>query len=239
MTPVDQVRKQEIDRGIRKRLVQLGIQALILAAILFISAGGLAWVWGWVYLATFVLGVGTLGVVLYSKNPELIAERARQAAEGTKGWDRALTVIYGLLSAIGLQLVAGLDYRFGWSPPLPLWVHLGGLVLTLLGYAFASWAMVENTYFACTVRIQDERGHAVCTSGPYQYVRHPGYSGWGLGLLSAPLLLGSLYALIPGALALLLLIIRTALEDRTLQGELQGYGEYTQQVRFRLLPGIW
>jgi protein-S-isoprenylcysteine O-methyltransferase Ste14 len=230
--------RSDLTRGIVRRLIQLGVQVLLLAAILFISSGSLDWVWAWIYLGSFVAGMGINGFVLYRKNPALIAERA-QVGEGTKGWDRALTLVYGLLASVILQLVAGLDNRFGWSPPLPMGVHLTGLALSLLGFAFASWAMIENAYFACTVRIQDERGHTVCSSGPYQYVRHPGYTGWALGLLTTPLLLGSLWALVPGGLAVCLLVIRSALEDRMLQEELDGYKLYTQRVRYRLVPGIW
>jgi protein-S-isoprenylcysteine O-methyltransferase Ste14 len=230
--------KSKVTSGIVKRAAQLGIQALILAAILFLSSGRLDWIWAWVYLATFVIGIGINAFILMRKNPELIAERSG-VGEGTKGWDRALTAVYGILAAIMMQLVSGLDQRFGWTPALPLGIHLGAWVLTLLSSAFASWGMIENAYFATTVRIQDERGHEVCTSGPYRYVRHPGYAGWAVGLLTVPLLLGSLWALIAGGLAVILLIVRTALEDRTLQAELAGYREYAQRVRFRLVPGVW
>ena len=238
MSPSQARGSSDLTRGIVRRLIQLGVQVLLLAAILFISSGSLGWVWAWIYLGSFVVGVGINGFVLYRKNPALIAERA-QVGEGTKGWDRALTLVYGLLASVVLQLVAGLDNRFGWSPPLPMGLHLTGLALSFLGFVFASWAMIENAYFACTVRIQDERGHTVCSSGPYQYVRHPAYTGWALGLLTTPLLLGSLWALIPGGLAVCLLVIRSALEDRTLQEELPGYKEYAWRVRYRLVPGVW
>jgi protein-S-isoprenylcysteine O-methyltransferase Ste14 len=228
----------DVTGGIVKRLIQIGVQALLLAASLFLSSGRLGWVWAWVYLATHVAGVAISGILLYRKNPALIAERA-EIREGTKDWDRVLTLVYGLLASVILQLVAGLDKRFGWSPSLPVGAHLAGLVLSLLGYALASWAMIENAYFAGTVRIQVERGHTVCTSGPYQVMRHPGYAGWAVGLLTVPLLLGSLWSLIPGGLAVLLLVVRTTLEDRVLQEELDGYQEYAAQVRYRLVPGIW
>jgi protein-S-isoprenylcysteine O-methyltransferase Ste14 len=228
----------EVMRKVRQRLIQLGIQALILGAVLFVSAGRMDWIWAWVYLATFVLGFSVNGFILWKRNPELIAERAG-TGQGTKGWDSALVAVYGLLASLGLQLVAGLDHRFGWSPPFPASIHLAALVVSLLGFAFSSWAMIENAYFATTVRIQVERGHRVCTSGPYRYVRHPGYCGWSVGLFATPILLGSLWALIPGGVAVALLVIRTALEDRTLQAELDGYWAYAQQTRYRLVPGIW
>ena len=228
----------DVTGGIVKRLIQIGVQVLLLAAILFLSSGRLDWVWAWVYQASFVAGVGIFGILLYRKNPELIAERA-EIREGTKRWDRVLTFFYGILASVFLQLVAGLDKRFGWSPSLPVAAHLAGLALSLMGHALASWAMLENAYFAGTVRIQAERGHTVCTSGPYRIMRHPGYTGSLAFELATPIMLGSLWALLPGALTAVLLVVRTVLEDKELQIDLEGYGEYARRVRFRLIPGIW
>ena len=109
----------------------------------------------------------------------------------------------------------------------------------MLGFGFGSWALVSNAFFATTVRIQDERGHTVVSDGPYQYVRHPGYAGWGLSWVVTPLMLGSLWALIPAGLGAIALVVRTALEDRMLKEELDGYQDYAQRVRYRLLPGVW
>ena len=231
-------RQAEIKAGIRKRLIQLAIQTLFLAAVLFISSGRLDWVAAWAYLGLFVFGLGVNGYFLYRKNPELIAERA-EVRGGTKGWDRVLTIIYGLLAGVGLQLVAGLNTRFGWPPQVPVYLQMLALVPMLMGFAFSSWAMVNNSFFALTVRIQDERGHTVVSDGPYGWVRHPGYAGWSLSLITTPLMLGSCWALVPGTLAAILLVVRTVLEDRTLREELDGYAEYAQRVRHRLVPGIW
>jgi protein-S-isoprenylcysteine O-methyltransferase Ste14 len=99
--------------------------------------------------------------------------------------------------------------------------------------------MISNAHFATVVRVQADRGHAVCHTGPYRFVRHPGYIGGIIQSLALPLVLGSLWAFIPGVLAALLLVARTALEDQTLQEELPGYTEYVQQVHYRLLPGVW
>jgi protein-S-isoprenylcysteine O-methyltransferase Ste14 len=109
----------------------------------------------------------------------------------------------------------------------------------VLGLALFSWAMFSNTFFSSAVRIQQERGHAVCNTGPYRFVRHPGYVGAILQSLVMPLMLNSLWAFIPAGLAVLLMVVRTALEDKTLQEELQGYTEYAHRVRYRLLPGVW
>ncbi|NIN68361.1 MAG: hypothetical protein GTO63_27370 [Anaerolineae bacterium] len=138
-----------------------------------------------------------------------------------------------------MLLIAGLDLRWGWSPPLPLALRLAGLVVVVLGSATASWAMLSNAYFSTGVRIQEERGHRVVSKGPYRYVRHPGYSGFSLSNLGLPLMLGSAWALIPGGLLSSAMIIRTVLEDRTLHEELEGYEAYARKVRYRLIPGIW
>jgi protein-S-isoprenylcysteine O-methyltransferase Ste14 len=138
-----------------------------------------------------------------------------------------------------LVIVAGLDHRFGWSAVFPLWLIVLGIFLIALGYAFSLWALVENRFFSGVVRIQTDRGHVVCDSGPYRIVRHPGYAGNILPLLGIVLALSSLWTLIPAAVALVIAVIRTALEDRTLQEELPGYKEYARRVRYRLFPGIY
>ena len=230
-------RQAEIKAGIRKRLIQLAMQILFLAAVLFISSGRLDWVAAWVYLGLFVFGLAVNGYVLYRENPELIAERAEVRGE-TKGWHQVVSICI-LLAGVGLLLVAGLNTRFGWPPQVPAFLQMLALVPMLMGYAFSSWAMITNSFFAPTVRIQDERGHAVVSDGPYGWVRHPGYAGWSLALITTPLVLGSFWALVPGILAATLLVVRTVLEDRFLREELDGYAEYAQRVRYRFVSGIW
>jgi len=228
-----------LSSGILKRGVQLGIQFLILAAILFLSSGRLNWWSAWVYLGIFVLGVVVNSFVLLRTNPELIAERARQFTPETKKWDRILATLWGLMSGIVSLILAGLDKRFGWSPQIPLTVQLIAMLFYMFGSAFAAWALLSNPFFAGTVRVQTERGHAVATAGPYRIVRHPGYAGWMLSNLAAVIMLGSIWALLPAVIAVVALAARTALEDRTLRDELTGYEEYTRMVRYRLVPGVW
>ena len=228
----------DVTRGIMKRAVQVGIQFLLLAAILFLSSGRLDWWFAWVYLGIFVLGVGVNSYVLLRINPELIAERARQFTPETKKWDRILATLWGLMSAVSL-MVAGLDVRFGWSPQISLTVQLIAVLFHMFGSAFASWAIVSNAFFAGTVRIQTERGHSVASSGPYRFVRHPGYAGWMISNVAVVVMLGSIWALLPAVIAVLALVARTALEDRMLREELPGYEEYAQRVRYRLVPGVW
>ena len=136
-------------------------------------------------------------------------------------------------------IIAGLDYRFGWSAPIPLAISLAALLVGLLGFAFSTWALVENRFFSAVVRIQTDRGHSVCSTGPYRFVRHPGYAGGILFYLMTPLILSSWWAFIPALLTTIFTIIRTHLEDKTLQAELDGYEAYARQTRYRLLPGVW
>jgi protein-S-isoprenylcysteine O-methyltransferase Ste14 len=227
----------DLKSEIAKRFLQIGFQLLILAAALFISSWRWDWgmAWAFVGVSAGVLIVGGIG--LLKINPELVAERTRMG-ESTKGWDKVLTVLYGLMGITTL-FVSGLDKRFGWSGGIPLAVQLAALILFTLGDLSAFWAMWSNAFFTTTVRIQDERGHAVATNGPYRYVRHPGYSGWLLCNIVPPLILDSLWAFVPAALTAGIILIRTAAEDRMLHKELPGYSEYAQQTRYRLLPGVW
>jgi protein-S-isoprenylcysteine O-methyltransferase Ste14 len=220
---------------IRKRMRQVVVQFLVLAAILFIASGRLDWMWLWAYLG---VSVSILAVNALVMPPELIAERGQIGKEDIKGWDRVITTL-NILPALGAPIVAGLDERFGWSPQLALTVHLIGLALLVLGQGLFTWSMVSNKFFSTSVRIQMERDHTVASGGPYRYVRHPGYVGYIVSAFAAPLALGSLWALIPAAITLCLFVGRTALEDRTLQDELDGYREYAARVRYRLLPGVW
>ena len=135
--------------------------------------------------------------------------------------------------------MAGLDVRFGWTRELSVAWHSAGAVVLAVGLGLSAWAMIANAYFSTAVRIQSDRGHTVCRTGPYRFVRHPGYVGFILQSLGTPFLLGSLWTLVPGITATVLMIIRTSLEDRTLQAELPGYRDFVQEVRYRLVPGIW
>jgi protein-S-isoprenylcysteine O-methyltransferase Ste14 len=227
----------DLRAGILRRAVQIGIQLLIIAGVLFISSGRLDWWMAWVYLAIFLIGVVINAAFLMRISPELIAERAR-VGTNAKDWDKVLGTLWGVMSLVAL-LVAGLNVRFGWPPQIPLELQLVAVVFVALGSAVSSWAMISNAFFAGTVRIQEERGHTTVSEGPYRFVRHPGYAGWILSGIALAVMLGSPWALIPAVLAAIALVARTAFEDRTLQEELDGYSDYAQRVRYRLVPGIW
>ena len=230
----------DLKPAIRQRFVQVLIQLLIQSGALFLSAGTLRWWEGWVYIGISLLGAAIFAVFMLRLNPGAIAERGSAAkAGGWKQWDKIIGLVVTLIYFIGLLVVAGLDKRFGWTQPLALATQLMAVVIYAAGSGLFGWSMVTNAFFSTAVRIQDDRGQTVCDKGPYRFVRHPGYVGFIIQTLAAPMMLDSLWALIPGVLSALLLVVRTALEDRTLQQELDGYIEYAGRVRYRLLPGVW
>ncbi len=214
------------------------LSPIILGVILFALAGTTDWQWGWVFnIIHFVAWTG-MTLILWRVNPEVLNARGKREA-GTKTWDLIALGIYGL-AWIVMIVVGALDVRYGWTGPLPAAVYIVGNVLILFGFALTTWPMMVNRNFEVTVRIQSDRGHQVTTDGPYRYVRHPGYVGVIIAFyFGMPLALGSLAMVIPALIGLVTLVIRTALEDRTLQAELPGYVEFTQQTRYRLLPGVW
>jgi protein-S-isoprenylcysteine O-methyltransferase Ste14 len=218
-------------------LLRLMAFVLVLTAILLIAAGRWDWVMGWVYTATYAC-LAVIGVLAVPLDPELVEERT-QIKEGVKEWDKRITVIGSVLYPLAILIVAGLDARYGWSPRFPPALQLASLAIAAGGNLMSIWATAVNRFYGRFVRIQRERGHIVISDGPYRYVRHPGYLGQIIFSLASALALGSLWALVPGGLFAVLLIVRTALEDRTLQEELDGYKAYARTVRHRLIPEIW
>ena len=229
--------RPNVAAGIVMRFGTVAIVFVVQAVILCLAAGRLNWIWAWVYLGICVVSVVINGTIMLRTNPETIAERGRP--KEMKDWDKVVSGLWSLALYLALPLVAGLDTRFGWAPELNTAWHMAGAVALAAGLGFSGWAMIANAYFSTAVRIQSERGHTVCRSGPYRFVRHPGYVGFIFYSLSIPFLLGSAWALIPGVTAAALIILRTSLEDRTLQAELPGYRDFVQEVRYRLVPGIW
>jgi protein-S-isoprenylcysteine O-methyltransferase Ste14 len=218
----------------------LTVTYLLIPAILLVCGGDIGWWQAWVFALLIVAaGIGS-HVWAERRHPGLLAERARSAdASGVKPWDKVLAPLMAISISFPLVIVAGLDHRYGWSPAFPVWLNSLGFVLIAAGYVFGARAMAENRFFSGVVRIQTDREHAVCDSGPYRIVRHPGYAGNALPLPGIALALSSLWTLIPAAAALVIIVIRTALEDRTLQEELPGYADYARRVRYRLVPGIY
>jgi protein-S-isoprenylcysteine O-methyltransferase Ste14 len=210
---------------------------VVMGVALFWPAGRIDWWAGWAALAVMAGWIVATAIVIFRFNPGLLAERLGPR-RGAKAWDTAIMSALG-----GVQLVrylwAGFDQRYGWTGGFPLAVQLAALAICVLGYAGFVWATASNPFFSQIVRIQTERGHTVISGGPYHYVRHPGYAGAILFELAVPVLLASWGALATGLIGALLLLLRTALEDRALQAELPGYVDYARRVRYRLVPGLW
>jgi protein-S-isoprenylcysteine O-methyltransferase Ste14 len=222
---------------ILSRILQLLGLTLIQAALLFASAGSLSWAAGWWYIGLYLTMLVTASLIMIPTRPEVIAERSKGAA-GAKPWDVWITRLVAI-PALGVLVLSGLDERWGWTLPLPGWLRLAGGLAFAAGYFIVLWAMYTNQFFSQVVRIQTERVHSAITSGPYHFIRHPGYLGMAFSFLGTVFLLDSLWGLACFALYLALLITRTALEDRTLQAELPGYKDYAAHTRYRLIPGVW
>ncbi|PTY03116.1 isoprenylcysteine carboxyl methyltransferase [Opitutaceae bacterium EW11] len=220
-----------------RRLIAGFVVTIVFVAILLISAGRADYWQAWAY-GVISAAMNFCTYVILKRNPQVAAERAK-IGEGSKTWDKVLLGLGLLLTLITLVL-AGLDCgRFHSGAQLPSGSFVFGAVLTILGAAMFLSAMNENRFFSAAVRIQAERGHSVCSSGLYRIVRHPGYSGMIVGTIGLPLLLASAWSCIPAFLSVLLLIVRTRLEDRTLAEELPGYRGYQQSTPYRLMPGVW
>jgi protein-S-isoprenylcysteine O-methyltransferase Ste14 len=220
--------------------IKLILTYLLMPLVLLLIGWDLAWWQGWLYSVLFlVIGIGSR-VLAEKRHPGLMAERGKFGKDqNVKPWDKVLAPLMAISLSFPLFIVAGLDHHFGWSPEFPIWLNTLGFILIIFGYAFASWAIIENRFFSSVTRIQKERGHVVCDSGPYRIVRHPGYAGNIPPLAGIILALGSVWTLIPAIIALIIAVIRTALEDKTLQEELPGYRDYVRRVPYRLIPFVF
>jgi len=208
----------------------------VVLGVLFGCAGRLDWLRGWFFAALTIITLAVTIPVLRRENPRILRTRL-QKTQGTKPFEKVIYAVMGS-ALLACLAVAGLDARFGWSS-LPFeWTFLGMLIY-VAGYIPIGLAMAANPFIERTVRIQEERGHVAVTTGPYRIVRHPMYAGLLLVIGSWPLLLGSIWSYVPWAVLTVTLIVRTALEDRTLRRELPGYEEYTKHTRYRLIPEIW
>jgi len=220
-----------------KFLIKTLSTTLIFSLILFICAGKADYFQGWIFLATNILTV-FMNFWTIRNEPELMIERSK-VGEGAKSWDKLILGLSTLTYLINI-VIAGLDSgRFQWTPKFHWSIYLLGIVLTIIGQAIFLSARKENKFFSSVVRIQVDRGHTVCDTGIYKIVRHPGYLGMIISLSGFPLITGSLWSIITTVIAVVLLIIRTCLEDESLKNELSGYIEYMQKTKQRLIPKIW
>ena len=236
-----QTNRQKVTQTISPRQwIRLIMVYLFIPLVLLVCGGDFGWWQAWVY-SLLISAAGVGGRILGERrHPGLTAERqSGESIQGAKAWDKVLAPLMAISISFPLVIVAGLDHRYRWSPAFPLWLNIIGFILIAVGYAFGVWAFMENRFFSSVVRIQTERGHVVCDTGPYRIVRHPGYAGNILPLPGIVLALSSVWTVIPAVVALVIAILRTVLEDRTLQEELPGYREYAHRVRYRLFPGIY
>jgi protein-S-isoprenylcysteine O-methyltransferase Ste14 len=219
-----------------RRFVPLVFSLALTSLCLFLSSGNVFWPNAWILLGlNFAASVTT--TALLSRDPELRAERSNVKAG--KGWDKPVVFVVVLLGPMATWITAGLDHRLHGSESMGTLAVVTGLLVGVLAAALVAWAMESNRFFSAVVRIQKDRGHVVISSGPYRFVRHPGYAGMSLFTLVTPLILDSRLAFVPALLTAAVWLLRTALEDRTLQRELAGYAEYARTVRYKLIPVIW
>ena len=203
--------------------------------MLFGSAHRLDWPMAWAFMLVNVVFM-VVGFLLLP--PDLIKERSRLTSGG-QPLDLIIAGLMGFFLMPVTWIVCGLDARFRWSPAIPTAIQWAALSLFIIGNGIGLWAARTNRFLSTVVRIQSERGHYVVDSGPYAYVRHPAYGGWLVAYLALPIALGSLWGLIPAALGVVFMVLRTLYEEATLADELRGYGDYMRKVRWRLVPGIW
>lgn len=228
-----------------KRIITPRLVIMLLLAVVIIPMLPLLvsrqWNWteAWIYAAICIPGFVISRVLAARRNPGLLAERAQFGRQtDAKSWDRTMTSLLTLGGLI-IHLIPGLDRLKGWSGGFGTTWVVAGFVLVVAGYFLGSYALVANRYFSGMVRIQNDRDHKVVSSGPYRWVRHPGYLGAVITYAGIPFSLDSVWTLIPVVITIGILVIRTSLEDRTLQNELDGYKEYIRHTRYRLFPGVW
>ncbi len=220
-----------------KLILQAAVGFIFLLAIIFIPAGQLDYWQGWGLIGITLITV-SVQIVAFSDKADLTKERMKPGP-GTKWWDK---VFWGLYAPtfFAIPIIAGFDVgRYKWTVPLPLTIYTLGYLAFVFSLFLYSWAMWVNRFFSSVVRIQMDREQEVVQVGPYRFIRHPGYVAGSLMATGMAIILGSLWALVPAGAILIMLVIRTYLEDSTLQRELPGYIEYTKKVRYRLIPGVW
>ena len=217
---------------------QLVYLVLFFTLPLFLAAGTIVWLAGWIFLVLFFSFVFVITLWLFRHNPDLLKERMTMTSPDQKAWDKVgFAVIYVVFLA-WLVLMPLDAVRFHWSQVPGLLQVAGAIVLVCSFYLFFV-TFRENSYLSAMVRIQKDRGQTVVSTGPYHYVRHPMYAAALLFLFGTALLLGSWYGLLVALLLVGMIAVRAVLEERTLQQELQGYDTYMAQVKYRLIPHVW
>jgi protein-S-isoprenylcysteine O-methyltransferase Ste14 len=228
----------ETTSGVRRWAIKSAAFTLVMAGVLFGSAGTIHWSGAWWYLALLVGNQLLVAALLLPRNPALLAERS-EVRKGAKSWDPPLAAVIAMFGPLAVAIISGLDVRYNWIGYIPPAIILRALLVAVAGSLLATWAMVENAFFSGVVRVQTDRQHTVVSSGPYRVIRHPGYLGAVVVTIATPYILGSQWAVFVVPVVVTVILLRTWLEDRTLIAELDGYREYASRVRYRLVPGIW
>ncbi len=238
VTPISSTDKTpSLLTGILKRAGQILSVFIVMALELFLGSGHFNWKAAWVFLAISLLSVAVNAFFMLRTNPETVLERAQ--SRGWQEWDKLISGLWAIIQYMALPIIAALDARYAWSGEIGAYWQAIGALAYAASLAFSGWAMITNAYFSTAARIQADRGQRVCQTGPYRYIRHPGYLAFIISSFATAILLGSLWALIPAAAAGVLLLTRTSFEDRMLLGELDGYLEYSHKVKYRLIPKVW
>ena len=214
-------------------LTKFACGLLLVGLLIFLPAGTIAYTYGWYFIVLLFAPMLAVGVLMVFKAPEFLKKRldAKEKQKAQKG----VLAFSGLMFIAGF-VVAGLDFRFGWST-VPTWVVIAASVLFLIAYALYAEVMRENAYLSRTIKV--EEGQTVVDTGLYGIVRHPMYAVTILLFLMIPLVLGSWYALIAFAFYPAIIIVRLKDEEALLTKELPGYEAYKQKVKYRLIPYIW
>ncbi len=221
-----------------KRAFWSPIRWIVIAGVIFfVVAGKLDIINAWIYIVIFALGGVANGLLLKKKSPQLLNDRG-EIKPGIKKWDRVFILLYFFTSLVIVPFIAGLDHRWSWHL-LPAFYWYLGILLYLFSLGLTTWPMIHNRFFEGLVRIQEDKNHTVVKTGPYRFVRHPGYVGMLSGAFAMPLAFGSFWALIPATFMAVVVILRTWFEDKTLREELEGYKAYCQEVKYRLIPYLW
>lgn len=221
--------------------MSFAVRMILFAVALMWPAGTWYWWSAWILVGLWLLFALVMTIFLLRHDPALLAERLKLVPlqSEQKAWDKILMLLF-FIAGIGLYIVPGFDVvRYEWSEPLPAWVRIMAMLAHLPCFVLLGWIMRENTYLSQVVKIDEERGHKVITTGPYAWVRHPMYTVVIILLFAVPLTLGSRFTLVLSLFMTVVLIVRTYFEDRTLHHELSGYEDYAKETTYRLVPGVW
>lgn len=217
---------------------ETAILFLVIALLLFLPAGTIAWLSGWIFLILFFGFVVAVTVWLSRHDPGLLQERMTLFKPDQEAWDKVLVILVEILFFAWLGFMPLDAVRFRWSH-MPVWLHLAGAIILLFSFYLFFLTFRENPYLSPAVRVQKERGHTVISTGPYRYVRHPMYAAFIVFALGTSLLLGSWYGVLSGSILVVIIARRAVLEERMLRKELKGYDRYMDQVKYRLIPFVW